>query len=161
MQRLKAEDTFRFRETVFELAKVQRMSTREIGRKLGVSHQRVAVLIRDRLADVQDFYRRNPESLERDRAIIIEQLDAIWGHHFPRSATGDHRSASICLNVLAQKAKIIGLENVPEAVRAPVPASELACRVRAVSPVIRARMAQLQRLNASKLVDAATSVTVD
>lgn len=40
-------------------------------------------------------------------ALLLERSEALWSAHYPRALQGDHRSAVVCLRVMAQQQRAL------------------------------------------------------
>lgn len=54
--------------------------------------------------------RRRDRLVDQAFDVYVERTEALFKAHFPKALAGDHRSAEVCRRILAQQARLYGLD---------------------------------------------------
>lgn len=97
----------RMRETALDLCAQEHLSTRQIGERLGVSHETVRRWVRAELERLDGETQRSTRQL---RALQVVQLDKLENALWTRAMAGDLRAIETELKIMERRSRLLRLD---------------------------------------------------
>lgn len=83
----------------------------EVAHNLGLKIETAKILLREVHDAVAEDLKQN---LELNRSLDLARIDALLAAHYPRAKAGKVRSAQLVLRCLERRAKLVGIEPLPD-----------------------------------------------